>query len=149
MTPVGEVMHRGIINCPPQTSLREAASLMAHGGVHCVVVEGLAMRPGRGEELVWGVLSSMDLVRAAAGGEVDGQVGDLAATEVVTVQEDESVQRALQVMSEHEVSHLIAITRTGEPVGVLSSLDLARFLSTLEEGESLYGTGMRQEVSHD
>lgn len=145
ITPVREAMHRGIITCPPQTPLSEAATLMSQSGVHCVVVEGLAQRPGRGEELVWGVLSAMDLVRAAAGGELDGQAGDLAATEVVTVQDDESMQRAIQAMSEHEVTHLIVIASSGEPIGVLSSLDFARFLSDSEEGRSLHESPQQQE----
>ncbi len=148
ITPVRDLMHRGIITCPPQTRVGEAASLMSDGGVHCVVVEGLARGPRGGEELVWGVFSTMDLVRAAANGDLDGQVGDMAGTEVITVQEDESIERAIQVMSEHEIAHLIVITSSGEPVGVLSSLDCARLLSTLEEGQSPYGAPRRQEVRH-
>lgn len=129
-TPVSDVMHRGVINRPPQTPLTDVAAAMAENGVHSVVIEGLAGRPGREEELVWGIVSDLDLMRAAAAGEMDAEVDRLAATEIVTIDSDESVQRAAQLMSEHDIAHLIVVAPiSGEPVGVVSTLDVAALLA--------------------
>jgi CBS domain-containing protein len=125
---VGEVMHSGVIDCPPQTPLAEVASLMAENSVHCVVVDGLAHGPHHTERLVWGVISDIDL-RAAGTGSMDGEAGEIAATEIVTIKHDEEVQRAAQLMGEHECSHLIVThPDSGRPLGVVSSLDVARAL---------------------
>lgn len=129
-TPVGAVMHRGVISCQPQTPLIDVAALMAENGVHCVVVEGLARRPGVGEQLVWGIISDLDLMRAAVAGELDSEVGQIAATEIVTIDSDQSVERATRLMSEHEIAHLVVIAPlSGEPAGVVSTLDVAAFLA--------------------
>jgi CBS domain-containing protein len=126
---VVDVMNPGIIDCPPQTPLTEVTSLMAENTVHCVVVDGLARGPHRSERLVWGVISDIDLMRAAATGKMDGEAGEIAATEIVTIECGEQVQRAAQLMAEHECSHLIVTDPdSGRPLGLVSSLDVARAL---------------------
>jgi CBS domain-containing protein len=129
---VGAVMHRGVINVPPQTPLIEAAAEMARSRVHCVVVEGLARGPQQQEELVWGIVSDLDLMRALAAGRLDASAGEMAATEIVTVEESESVEQASRLMAEHECTHLIVVAPGSpepEPVGVISSLDVAAALA--------------------
>ncbi len=54
---------------------------MADKRVHCVVVEGLPRGRDRQEELVWGILSDLDLVKAAVGGSADVSAGDIPATD--------------------------------------------------------------------
>jgi CBS domain-containing protein len=126
---ISEVMHSMIFDCPPQTPLHEIASLMAENSVHCVLVDGIARGPHHSERLVWGVISDVDLMRAAGAGEMDRQAGDLAASEIVTVERGEDVQRAAELMGEHKCAHLI-VTDPGSdrPIGVVSSLDVARAL---------------------
>ena len=128
--PVGEVMHHGVITTPPQTSLTEVAELMARNQVHCVVVEGLA-RGGDGQEtLVWGILSDLDLMKALAGGRLDAGAGELAGTEIVTVEASDRIDDVARLMAEHESTHLVVVSApSGEPVGVISSLDVARGFS--------------------
>ncbi len=130
-----EVMHRGVINTPPQTPLQEVAAEMADHRVHCVVVEGLARGRHRQEDLVWGILSDLDLVKAAVNGPLDMSAGDVAATEIVTVEASDSVEEVMRTMAEHECAHLIVVSpKEGEPLGVISSLDLAGVIA--EMGES-------------
>jgi CBS domain-containing protein len=126
---VVEVMHSGIIDCPPQTPLHEVASLMAENSVHYVVVDGLAPAPHHTEQLVWGAISDIDLMRAVGTDSMDGEAGDIAATEIVTIERGEEVQRAPQSMGEHECSPLIVTDPdSGRPLGVVSSLDVTRAL---------------------
>lgn len=123
---VGEVMHSGVIDCPPQTPIRDLAPIMAENKVHCVVVNGLARDAHNADQLVWGVITAFELMRAIATNQVDQEVGRLAASEVVTIGPHEPLHHAAQVMSEHECSHLIVVDPgTGRPTGVVSSIDIA------------------------
>jgi CBS domain-containing protein len=127
---VGEVMHSGVLDCPPQTPLGEVVSLMAEHNVHCVVVDGLARDRHHNERLVWGILSDIEVMRAVGDEQMDVQAGALAATEIVTIAVEDDVHRAAQLMSEHECSHLVVVDRdVARPVGVISSLDVARALA--------------------
>ncbi len=131
---VADAMHHGVINTPPQTPLEEVAAQMTHHRVHCVVVEGLARGRSRQEELVWGIVSDLDLIKALATGRDGLSAGDIAATEIVTVEDSESVEQALRLMAEHECTHLVVVSpQEGEPVGVISSLDVAGALSGSKE----------------
>jgi CBS domain-containing protein len=132
-TRVGDVMHHGVIDTPPQTSLREVAELMADKRVHCVVVEGLARGAHREEELVWGIVSDLDLIKAVAAGRREVSAGEIAATEIVTVEATDTIEQVAQLMAEHECTHLIVISELGEPVGVISSLDVAGEVTRLVE----------------
>jgi CBS domain-containing protein len=128
--PISAVMHHGVINCPPQTALRDVAAQMAHHGVHCVVVSGLARTAHHGERLVWGIVSDIDLMGAAASDALGTEAGQVAATEIVTVDPGEDVERAAQLMSEHDCAHLVVISpESGEPIGVVSTLDVAGALA--------------------
>lgn len=127
--PVEHVMHRGVIDCPPQTPLREVAALMAANRVHCIVVDGLARSAAGAEELVWGIVSDVDLMRAAGVGRLDDEARTVAATEIVAIDCDASIEQAARTMGEHDCSHLLVTTRDGAPLGIVSSLDVARALA--------------------
>jgi crotonyl-CoA carboxylase/reductase len=122
---VRDVMHTGVLSCPPEADLGTVARIMVTHHVHSVVVEGIEKIPGRGRHLAWGVLSDLDLVAAARSGFLDDRAGAHAATEVVTIGQDESLAQAAELMTAHQLAHLVVIDATGLPVGVLSTLDVA------------------------
>ncbi len=127
---VGAVMHHGIVALPPQSTLQDAAGEMARHMVHCVVVEGLARGADREEHLVWGILSDLDLMRAVAAGRLDVAAGELAATEIVTVDPRDTIERVARLMAEHDITHVVVVSHeNGEPTGVVSSLDVAGALA--------------------
>ena len=120
--PVSGAMHEGVITCDRDSPLTEVARLMSVERVHCVVVvDEDPRRP-------WGLISDLDLTAAASVRGLTGQTaGGSAATPVVTVSPDESLERAAQLMTEHGVAHLVVVAPdNGRPVGVLSTLDVAR-----------------------
>jgi CBS domain-containing protein len=122
----GEAMHRGVINTTPQAPMTEIAATMARERVHCVVVEGLARDSDQQERLVWGIVSDLDLIKALHAGENDLTAGQIAATEIVTVGDCDGLEQVAQLMAEHECNHLVVVAEeSGEPVGVISSLDVA------------------------
>jgi CBS domain-containing protein len=124
---VEDVMHRGIIGCSPDTDLTTVARTMAANHVHAVVVGGSERTPQGNEELVWGLITALDLVGAAFPGPSAPDAGALASTEIVTVDAAEPLLLAAQLMVEHQLSHLLVVSGA-EPVGVVSTLDIARCL---------------------
>jgi CBS domain-containing protein len=133
---VEEAMHRGVLKCPLWTPLADVARMMATYRVHSVVAVG---EGGDDDEaLLWGVVSDLDLVSAAALDDVEGRTaGGTAATELLTITPDETLARAAQLMREHGVSHLVVVdSKLDRPIGILSTLDVAAAIAGVLESRS-------------
>ena len=119
-----DAMRLGVISCSADTPLREAARMMSTYRIHCM---GRLDLEGSSP---WGVVSDLDLT-AAAGRDLDSlPVGEISSTEYVTVHADETLERAAQLLTEHQVSHLVVVKSPDDhPVGVLSTLDVAGVLA--------------------
>jgi CBS domain-containing protein len=111
-------MNPGVLTCASATTLRDVARMMSMHRIHAVVVLGndSGLRP-------WGVVSDLDLVGAIG---TDADAGAIAASPVVTVTEDVTVEHAATLLAENETSHLLVVDDAGLPIGVLSTLDVAR-----------------------
>lgn len=124
---VDDAMHPGVLTCPVDMPLRMVAKMMARYRIHCVVVFA---DPDEAhlEGHVWGVVSDLDLIAAAD--DLDNRTaGATAGTEVVTVPSDATLAEARKLMLDHQVAHLVVVNaRNQRPVGVLSTLDIARVL---------------------
>lgn len=125
-----DAMHPGMISCPPETSLRTVARMMATYRVHAIIVHAFG-----DDQLLegshWGVVTDADLVRTARDADLDQVTAQqIAAAPALVVPTADSLGHAIQLMVEHEVSHLIVIERhSGRPMGVISTLDVARALA--------------------
>lgn len=124
-----DVMHPALITCSPESSLRTIARMMSTYRVHAILVN--THEP----DDTWGIVSDADLLRASETGNIDEQQArSLAAQPVVTVASSEALGRAAALMVERDVSHLIVLeSRSGRPIGVLSTLDVARALAGFPE----------------
>lgn len=129
-----DAMHPGLISCSLETPLRAVARMMATYRVHAVLVTA------HGEEELprggfWGIVADTDLLRAAGSADIDEQpVRTVAATPVVTVASSDELAHAAQLMVDRAASHLVVVERrSGRPVGVLSTLDVARALAGFPE----------------
>jgi CBS domain-containing protein len=127
---VAEAMHPGVVTCPTATPLPTVARMMAAYRIHAVVVFDEESDDASGAEL-WGVVSDLDLVKAASAGEIeDRTAGGTAVTPIVMVDEHDSLAHAAQLMSEHEIAHLVVVNSAlARPIGIVSTLDVARALS--------------------
>jgi CBS domain-containing protein len=124
---VADVMHAGVMTCAAETVLRDVAGTMATHRIHCVAVPA---GPGGAVE-AWGIVSDLDVIGAVAAGDIESRTaGEIAGTEALAISDDESVDRAVQLMSEHAVTHLVVVAAaSGRPVGVISTLDVAGLLA--------------------
>jgi CBS domain-containing protein len=127
---VADAMHHGIVTCPPSATLREVAHLLAEHEVHCAVV---AESSGDDAGALWGIVSDVELMRGL-GSPVALTAGNLAALDVITVGPDEDLARAAQLMGEHDVAHLIVVK--GAPIGILSTLDVAKAVAAPVSGST-------------
>ena len=122
---VKDAMRPEILTCPPNAPLREVARTMASEHVHSVIVSGAG-----GERREWGIVSDKDLMRAAHEDMDERTASWAAASEFLSVGPDEALERALQMMVEHDVTHIVVVDPAADrPVGVLSTLDVAGLLA--------------------
>lgn len=120
----------GLIECEPDADLATIARKMAENRIHCVIVTGIERRDRDDEPLSWGIVSDLDLMAGVRAGLSDPTATELAATDVVIVEPADSLEHAAQLMAEHETTHLVVVSpTTGDPVGILSTLDVARALA--------------------
>jgi CBS domain-containing protein len=116
---VADVMTPGIITCAPDTPLEMVAELMATHRVHAVAVGGIAAN-----HLVWGVIDSLDLVRALRDPDVPGCAEAISRQPAYAIEPDAPLSEAVRLMDERNAAHLLVVD--GErPVGVISTLDIA------------------------
>jgi CBS domain-containing protein len=121
---VADAMRHGVLTCQAETPLRTVARMMSEHSIHCVVVTNL---DGVSEN-AWGVISDIDVLRCAQEDVDKRPAKEVAGTELVTVAPNENLERAAQVMAEHEITHLVVASEE-RPIGVLSSLDVAACLA--------------------
>ena len=126
---VGEAMTPGVLTCLPVTPLRDVARMMARHRVHAIVVFATDDRLHP-----WGVVSDLDLVAAIGTG---ANAGSVAASPVVTVTADLTLEHAARLLAENETAHLLVVSGAGLPVGVISTLDVARAFAA-ETGPTEY-----------
>lgn len=130
---VSEAMHEGVFTCSEDASMASVAGRMSRERIHAVVVSGIRVDP-RHDRHSWGIVSDLDLLRAALAGSDRLTAGQVAAMEFLTVDSDETVERAAQLMTEHEVTHLVVVDpQTGHAAGVLSTHDIARVIGSEHE----------------
>ena len=115
---VREVMTTGVHWVAPTTTLGEAVALMARHRIGSTLVMD-------GPRLV-GIFTERDTVRALAASEhaPSQSVTAWMTADPLTVTPDETVERALKIMLEHDFRHL-PVVENGEVVGVVSIRDVA------------------------
>ncbi len=125
---VVDAMHAGVISCPPDASMTTVARMLAMNHVHCIAVEGLD--PQTGGDAVWGIVSDLDIVRAADRQGAEPTAAELAHTAPPTIAAGAPLADAASLMAERSVHHLVAVSGSPpRPVGILSSLDIAGVLA--------------------
>lgn len=116
---VADVMTPGIITCAPETPLETVAELMATHRVHAIAVGGIA-----GNHLVWGVIDSLDVVRALREPETHASAEAISRQPSLSIEPSAALADAVALMDERSAAHLVVVDRE-RPVGIISTLDIA------------------------
>lgn len=125
---VHEVMHPGIVSCDAATGAADVARIMFDRRVHCVAVVSAA-EDDVGAPRIWGIVSDLDILAALARPGSAITAADLASEPVVTVRPTLTLREAADAMVRYRVHHVVVTDpERHTPVGVLSTLDVARVL---------------------
>jgi CBS domain-containing protein len=123
---VYDAMSVGVVTCRPDTSLADAARIMASYPIHCLIVAG----PESGRHArTWTAIDALDVARAEADGRA-ATVGEIATADVVTIDSNAPLSVAARLMAERRISHLVAVQPgTDRPVGVIGASGLTAVLA--------------------
>ena len=129
---VADAMHVGLVSCPPTTPLRTVARMMATYRVHAILVPDPTAETTKD---AWRVITDADLLRCTLHGEFETALaGATAVSPGVTVDSEDDLDSAARVMLKLGVAHLVVVEhKTSKPIGVLSTLDVARALAGFPE----------------
>ena len=118
-TPVSEIMSKPVLTASRDTTISEAATKLSEEHVGSLVV---------GDDIIEGIVTETDIVRAI-GDELDlasTPVEEIMAEPVVTIRPHEAAHVAGERMGHNAVKKL-PVTEDGEPVGIVTTTDLAHF----------------------
>ena len=117
--PVREIMSSPVERIEADASITDAAARLAEAHVGSLVV---------GTGVIEGIVTESDIVRAVGEGrDLDSTpVSAVASDPVVTIRPHETVRTAGERMGHNGVKKL-PVTEDGEPVGIVTTTDLAHF----------------------
>jgi CBS domain-containing protein len=102
-------------------SLREAAGIMVNKNVGCLIyIHNNSLE---------GIITDKDLLKHYG---VKKKVSEVMSRNVITVDPEDHVENALQVMKQEKIKRL-PVVFAGELIGILSLTDIAVVLGELEE----------------
>ncbi len=131
--PIGDVCIRDVVVASRETTVREAAKLMAENHVgNLVVVEDIG-----GRRVPVGIITDRDIVRNLVAEGLDALVftlGDLGARALVTAEEHQGIYECMQQMRINGIRRLPVVDLKGGLVGIISVDDLIQLLAE-EMGE--------------
>jgi len=117
---IEDVMKREVISVTPQTSMREFKELLRLKRISgAPVVEG---------DMLMGIISLEDLIKALEDGQMDNLVGSKMTTGVETLYSDDSAVQAVNRMARFGYGRFPVIDRSGKLVGILTRGDILRGL---------------------
>lgn len=129
---IHDLMHKGLITCPPTAPLGHVAALLDQHQIHALVV-------GENAEQPIGIISDFDLL-AGEWLSVDEvsldamrrlTARDLMTSPIETVEADTTVRDAAARMDRKQI-HRMLVTQSGKPVGVISTSDFVAEIAAQE-----------------
>ena len=116
---VKDVMTYGVVAIPEDSSVMDVARIFVEANVHGVVVMS-----NRNEPL--GVISELDLPKAFGKDFRQVNVKEIYNTPISTVNMDESIKKAGEIMKEKHIHRLIVVDENNRIRGVLSISDIIK-----------------------
>jgi CBS domain-containing protein len=143
---IGDICNRNVVVAPKMEMIVDAAKRMRTSHVGDLVV----IDNRDGQHFPVGIVTDRDIVISAVAGDPDHinylLVSDVMSSDLVTAQEQDSIEAALKQMQEHGVRRLPIVAASGALVGILTLDDVLRYL-TAQQSElvALVAREQRQE----
>lgn len=112
----------------PNITVTAAAAIIAKRNEQCLIVAK--------DDLVVGIVTSTDMIEkvvAVGANPEEVYVRDIMSTPVITVKVTATIREAAEIMSDYGVRKLPVVDESGELAGVITSLDLARWLAKIND----------------
>ncbi|NIU83020.1 MAG: CBS domain-containing protein, partial [Candidatus Thorarchaeota archaeon] len=124
MPPVSSIMSEPVITITPIRSVYDAAKLMVERDVECLIVAW-------GDQ-VEGIITLKDIVHRVVAEKLDydTNIYEVMTTPVITVNIDDSIAEAREIMREHDITRL-PVEDEGRLVGIVVLSDMVRRHSLL------------------
>jgi len=110
---VSEIMHEVKV-ISPNISLKEAANMMSKEHIGSLVIVD------KNEEIM-GILTERDVLKNI--GKISEKIEKVMSKDVVTIEEDKNIDKAVEVMNENKIKRL-PVTRNEKLVGIITVTDL-------------------------
>ncbi|MFP3237387.1 MAG: CBS domain-containing protein [Vulcanisaeta sp.] len=137
---VRDVMREVLVTVRDNEPLPNVLRLMYSKNIGSVIVTNE-------EEKAVGVFTERDLVRVVANNEDVSSltVGDVMSRNVVVVEADASLIKAVHIMAKHGIRHLPVVGESGRVVGIISIRDAAITLARLLVDMNMPSLGITEE----
>jgi len=128
---VRDVMHKGVITCPPRRPLKDVARIMIKNDIREVVVRD------HGTFEICGVISDWLLIQAH-GTDLNKIVAeDILLPYTVTISPQATLTEAIELMRKKRIRSLIVVDGGGDgvsvqPIGIVSCYDIIKEMAELE-----------------
>jgi len=122
MEKIHNYMAESLLSIGATASVLEASHIMHDSEIHSLLVE-------EGGEYI-GIITNHDISKKMVSENLDPQkiqVADVMSFPLIKLEAHESMERAAQVMRDHNVHHL-GVTEHGQMLGVLSISDYHKYL---------------------
>ena len=133
---VEALIHRSPVTISSSATIKQAAEVFVREGIGLLVIAS-SLNPVRAEA----VLSERDVVRAIAAGMAAGtSLGAISSKKLVKIKRSEPLSRAVWLMMQNHIRHLVVENDDGARFGVLSIRDFffeSRLLESFMKEESL------------
>ena len=109
-----------VVTIAPSASIRDAAGTLRDKNIAALVVTS--------GDAVLGLISERDIVHALArqGERTCGRsVGEVMTRDIVTIGAEDSLRRAMSLMTRYRIRHLLVL-KNGEPAGIVSTGDVIK-----------------------
>jgi CBS domain-containing protein len=119
---VGDLMHKGIIACRPDTPVTEVIRIVLDTDVHAMVVMDEQGQPQ-------GIISDLDIIRLYGTDLTRHTAKEVMSDRVHTIEPDQPARLAAARMLEKGVQRLLVLEGDqgqSKPVGIVSATDLVK-----------------------
>lgn len=111
---VKDVMSKELISVEKDVDVKDAANLLWEKDIGSLAVMD-------SEELI-GIVTDRDFIRLAMMAKIPKNVEEIMSKDLITINADEELFNAIQLMGKHKIRHLI-VREKGSPAGILSIRD--------------------------
>lgn len=111
-------MNKNVVVAKPMVTIREAAKVMGEMNMGSLVIME--------EDKIVGIVTSTDILKAIGDGKDPDKtlVQDIMSKDVITIQADEDVSKAVEIMVQHKIKRL-PVLMNEKLVGIITVSDIA------------------------